>query len=153
MRLLTKRQVPIETYRAGSSLLGAVLPWVAIAYGVTMPIGGNDRWKDHSLEILMFFPGAATVYGTVLLVLGLLMGIGLITDVPAMLWAGGWGCGFWFVVAGVATTGQAIADHDTVYVAGAVVWAFLAVNCIVYATARVNREPKPVEHRPGDQKK
>lgn len=151
-RLLTRQEVPIQTYRAGSSMLGNVLPWVAIAYGVTMPIGGNERWEGHSLEPLMFFSGAATTYGTLLLILGMLMAIGQITDIPGMIFIGGWGCGFWFIVAAVSTLVQGFGDTDPVFFAGAGSWGFLAINCIIYASARVDHRPKPVEEPPSSQK-
>lgn len=145
IRLLEKQQIPIEAHRAQVSVIGTALPWVSIAYGITMPIGGNGRWQGHSLESVMVFSDAAIVYGTVLLVAGMLMAIGQLTDVPSMIFIGAWVCGFWYVIAALATLGQAVFDHDSVYLAGTVSWGFLALNCIVTASQRIDHSAKPVE--------
>jgi hypothetical protein len=147
-RFLKEDEIEVAVWRSMGGILGTSLPMFALIRGALILVGG-DNWAGRSLELLMTaFHNAHLLWGTILLLGGMLGLIGQWADAPRVVWSMAWVNAGWSALAASASALNAIKNSAPIDLGGVSVWGFFVVCFVLQAQSRVRH---PVESSPSEE--
>lgn len=147
-KFLRKDEIDVTVWRSMGGILGTALPLFALVRGALIIVGG-DNWAGRSLELLMtVFDNAHLLWGSLLLLGGMVGLIGQWADAPRVVWFTAWTNAGWAALAASASMLNAVESNAPIDLGGVSVWAFFVVCFILQAQSRVGH---PVETSPSEE--
>lgn len=126
------------TAKAVSDLTGWMYAGLAIVYGTSIIVGGEDRWAAPAYKTALTVPGAPATWGAVFLTFGVILLVGVITGRTTPIRVGAGLCALWCMFFAVTFLVETI-RNDAVGYGGPILWGWFAV---MYLIRMVSNRPE-----------